>query len=141
VAEFLSDEWIAALDEAARPGASDDADGDAILIEPVVHGVPDRGDVRYFVTCDTVVRSVTGANDGAVSSHIRIDTDYGTAVALASGEINAQTALADGRLRVAGDLARLAAHAGALARLADLFVSVRATTTFARPDRSGDGQS
>ena len=132
VAEFLSDEWIAALAAAARAAQSDDASvGDAFVVEPVVHGVPGRGDVRYHVTCDTVVRSVTAANDGVASSDVRIETDYGTAVALARGDLNAQAALADGKLSVSGDLARLAAHAGALARLGDLFASIRATTTFA----------
>ena len=131
VAEFLSDEWIAALDAAARATWPDDAPGtDALVVEPLVHGVPGRGEVRYRVTCDTFVRSVGRVND-AETADVRIEADYGTAVALARGEVNAQTALADGLLRVSGDLARLAAHAGSLARLADLFAAVRATTTFA----------
>jgi hypothetical protein len=141
VAEFLSDEWLAALDAAAHAantaGDADDAgDTDALAVEPVVRGVPGRGDVRYRVTCDTGVRAVTRSRDGEPAD-VRIETDYATAVALARGELNAQTALADGLLRVSGDLARLGAHASALARLGDLFASVRASTTFvaAGPER------
>jgi len=135
VAEFLSDEWIAALDAAARATEVDAGDADSLAVEPVVRGVPGRGDVRYRVTCDTGVRAVTRAPDG--EADVRIETDYATAVALARGQLNAQTALADGVLRVSGDLARLAAHAAAFARLGDLFASVRATTTFAaaEPER------
>ena len=137
VAEFLSDEWIAAMGAAASDASPDASSGDALVVEPLVRDVPGRGDVRYRVTCDTVVRSVTRAGDGAGSSDVCIETDYSTAAALARGELNAQTALADGRLRVSGDLARLAAHAGALAGLGDLFAAVRATTTFA-PAGSAD---
>jgi len=136
VAEFLSDEWIAALDAAARATQVDAGDADSLAVEPVVRGVPGRGDVRYRVTCDTGVRAVTRSPDGE-SADVRIETDYATAVALARGQLNAQTALADGVLRVSGDLARLAAHAAALARLGDLFASVRATTTFAAAEPAG----
>ena len=65
---------------------------------------------------------------------VSLETDYPTAVALARGEMNAQSALADGRLRVSGDVARLAAHATALVRLGDLFAAVRPVTTFPTPD-------
>jgi hypothetical protein len=137
VAEFLSDEWIAALDAAARDAPNDGAaDADALAVEPVVRGVPGRGAVRYRVTCDTAVRAVTRPVYGE-SADVRIETDYATAVALARGQLNAQAALADGLLRVSGDLARLAAHAGALARLGDLFASVRATTTFGPAEPEG----
>jgi hypothetical protein len=143
VAEFLSDEWIAEMDVAARasPFADGGDGGDTIVVEPLVHGVPRRGDVRYRVTCDTVVRSVTRGDDGAAPADVGIDTDYATACALARGDLNGQTALADGSLRVSGDLARLAGHAGALARLADLFESVRACTTYPAGDPGTGGRS
>jgi hypothetical protein len=141
VAEFLSDEWIAALDAAARAALRDGADdADLLAVEPVVCGIPGRGDVRYRVSCGTAVRAVTRPSDVSAddaSADVRIETDYATAVALARGQLNAQTALADGLLRVSGDLARLAAHASALARLGDLFASVRATTTFAVAEPEG----
>ena len=48
-------------------------------------------------------------------------------------EQEAQAALADGRLRVSGDVARLAAHATALAGLDDLFATLRGSTTYPAP--------
>jgi hypothetical protein len=136
VAAFLSDEWIAAMDAAARDASAGATAADCLVVEPIVRGVPGRGDVRYRVTCDTVVRSVTASPEGEPAD-VRIETDYSTAVALARGRLNAQAALADGLLRVSGDLARLGAHAGALARLGDLFTAVRATTTFATAEPEG----
>ena len=43
---------------------------------------------------------------------------------------NAQAALAGGRLRVSGDVAQLAAHTSAIARLDDVFAAVRGITAY-----------
>ena len=139
VAEFLSDEWIAAL--ATRPRTRTGRRRRrrrGLVVEPVVRGVPGRGEVRYRVAFDaTVVRGRRPVADATTPADVRLETDYATAVALARGEMNAQAALADGRLRVSGDVARLAAHAAALARSTTCSPSVRATTTYPRPpDRS-----
>jgi hypothetical protein len=142
VAEFLSDEWIRALGDAARVGADDAPVDDVLAVEPVVRGVPGRGEVRYRVTCDASVRAVSLPSPTDAPADIRIETDYATAVALARGDVNAQTALADGRLTVSGDLARLAGHAAALAKLGDLFAAVRGSTTFAaEADRASESRS
>ena len=130
MAEFLSDEWIAALDGACRVRWSDPApEGDAFVIEPAVVGVPGRGEVRYRFAfgaagCRVGRAPTTGAAD------VRLETDYGTAVALARGEMNAQAALAAGRLRVSGDVAGLAERASALAALDDVFAAVRGATSY-----------
>jgi SCP-2 sterol transfer family len=143
VAEFLSDEWIAALDECCRAAATErEVDARRLVVEPVVVGVPGRGEVGYRIAFDTATCRVTGPSADAPPADVRLETDYGTAVALARGEMNAQAALADGRLRVTGDVVRLAAHAAALARLDDLFSVVRMTTTYPEPFvRGGDEQS
>jgi hypothetical protein len=151
--EFLSDEWISALAHAAPDHRL--AAGERLVVEPVVRGVPGRDEVRYRVAFDEVGCSVASSRpDGADPAHadpadadpadadpadadpadVCLETDYVTAAALARGEMNAQTALADGRLRVSGDVARLAAHASALVRLGDLFAAVRPATTFPAPD-------
>ncbi len=133
MAEFLSDEWIRALGHAARAAGDHIAAGAVLVVEPVVRGVPGRGEVRYRVTCDATVRDVTESSASDTPADVRLETDYSTAVALARGELNAQTALADGRLTVSGDVARLARHATAAAKLGDLFGAVRASTTYPAP--------
>ena len=100
----MSDEWIAALAGAApadRVGA-----GVCLVVEPVVHGVPGRGEVRYRVSLDDSGCSVAELAPDATPADVYLETDYATAVALARGETNAQAALAEGRLRVSGDVAR-----------------------------------
>jgi hypothetical protein len=136
VIEFLSDEWIAALANAAPApvsGAGDgaiDGAGDRIVVEPVVRGVPGRDEVRYRIAFDESGCMVAGTGADAPAADVYLEADYPTAVALARGEMNAQAALAEGRLRVSGDVARLAAHAAALSRLGDLFAAVRPDTAY-----------
>ena len=139
MAEFLSDEWIRALGHAARAAGDSGTGDDVLVVEPVVREVPGRGEVRYRVMCDTTVRDVTSGSDAPAD--VRLETDYPTAAALARGELNAQTALADGRLIVTGDVARLAGHASAVAKLGDLFAAVRASTTFPAPADGAEPRS
>jgi hypothetical protein len=134
VADFLSDAWIAELALACRAArVADAADAGRLVIEPLVHGVPARGDVRYRIAFDADTCAVVLGSAGGEPADVRLETDYVTAVALSRGTANAQAALADGRLRVSGDVARLAAHAAALARLDDLFVTLRESTSYPAP--------
>ena len=132
MAAFLSDEWLRELAVACAgaPVGVASAPG-RFVIEPVVTGVPNRGEVRYRISFDADAVAVEPV-DGAAAD-VRLETDYVTAVALSRGTANAQAALADGRLRVAGDVARLAAHATALAALDDLFAALRNSTTYPAP--------
>jgi hypothetical protein len=137
VAAFLSDEWIRELTLACegapvRAGSA----ADRFVIEPVVTGVPARGEVRYRLAFDggaCAVQPVGGDAADAGAADVQLETDYVTAVALSRGTANAQAALADGRLRVSGDVARLAAHAAALTGLDDLFAVLRGSTTYPPP--------
>ena len=119
--------------DAGDRGAAGEGDGGTarLVVEPVIRGVPGRGEVRYrmsFGATRCSVGPVAGVDPAPPD--VFLETDHATAVALARGEMNAQTALADGRLRVTGDVARLAGHAAALARLDDVFASVRTETTY-----------
>jgi hypothetical protein len=128
VIEFLSDEWITAL--AAAAPAPDGGAAERIVVEPIVQGVPGRDEVRYRIAFDAAGCAVAGVGTDAPPADVYLETDYTTAVALARGDMNAQAALADGRLRVSGNVARLAAHAAALSRLGDLFATLRPVTTY-----------
>jgi hypothetical protein len=130
VIEFLSDEWVAALAGAAAAPGSGDGDRERIVVEPVVQGVPGRDEVRYRLVFNEAGCVVSDITADAPPADVYLETDYPTAVALARGALIAQAALADGRLRVSGNVARLAAHAAALTRLGDLFAAVRPDTTY-----------
>ena len=133
MAAFLTDEWIRglALVCAGAPPRSG-SDAGRFVIEPVVAGVPGLGEVRYRIAFDAGSCSVIAPSDDSAAD-VRLETDYVTAVALSRGTGNAQAALADGRLRVAGDVARLAEHATALGALDDLFGALRSSTTYPAP--------
>ncbi len=118
------------------PGSGSDtgqSDTSRFVIEPVVTGVPGRGEVRYRIVFAAGTCAVEGASDFGEPADVRLETDYVTSVALSRGTANAQAALADGRLRVAGDVARLAEHAAALGALDDLFGALRSVTTYPAP--------
>jgi SCP-2 sterol transfer family len=142
VADFLSDEWIAELalacDGSRRVDGAIADPSVRFVIEPVVRGVPGRGEVRYRIvfsegTCAVVADRGVGARAPHDAADVHLETDYVTAAAISRGTANAQEALADGRLRVSGDVARLAEHAAALARVDDLFAVLRETTTYPAP--------
>lgn len=124
---FLSDDWIAALDEAARSddrfaGLSEDL---ALTVQQEVVGGPD-GDVTYHVRiAGGEVRVRPGE---APDADVRFHQDHATAVAIASGARSAQRAFMAGDLRVGGDLQVLTERGDLLAALGDAFASVRATT-------------
>jgi hypothetical protein len=135
VPEFLSPEWIEALDAAARAAVvPDDIAAVSIEVEQVVRDGP-RGEVRYHLHLeDGRARVFPGP---AASPHLRLIADYDAATRIQRGEVNAQEALAAGRLKVQGRFAQLVRADEALRALADVFAAVRAATTYeeARPPR------
>jgi len=121
---FLSHEWVAAMDTAAQTLVV----GTAMTIDQVVTAVPGRGEVRYRLVFgpsgSRVEVECTGTPD------ISLTTDYATAVGLARGAVNAQEALARGRLRVGGNTNALVARSDALASIGDAFASLRDRTEY-----------
>lgn len=125
--KFLTDEWIAALDEAAAADAElRQLAGELVLtIEQEVTGGPD-GDVCYHVAFD---RGQVAVRPGpAEHATLRFSQDYQTAAAISLGAGSAQRAFMTGQLRVGGDLRVLLAHGEAMAQLHDAFGAVRART-------------
>jgi len=128
--QYLSPEWMAA---AGRALAADAELGAAtagldLTICQTVTGGP-HGDVTWHVTLgEGVVRLVPGPPEEPAT--VRFSTDYATATAVATGELAAQRAFVEGRLRVGGDLSQLITHHRTLAAVDDALVAVRATTTY-----------
>jgi SCP-2 sterol transfer family len=131
VPEFLSEQWLHELDAAVRASAAVCALG-PIVIEQVVALVPRRGEVRYRLVVDAHGARLS---DGAETrpADVRLSSDYGTAVAIAAGKENAQIALADGRLRLGGDVDALVRRSEAFAALDDATAALRDVTTFPSP--------
>jgi SCP-2 sterol transfer family len=134
VPQFLSAEWVDALDRAARDAELPDAAADVTLtVEQVVRGGPD-GEARYHLRLDA--GHIRVRNGPAETPDLRLFTDYDVAVRLQRGEINAQDALTGGRLKLQGRFERLLAAGEVLHALEDLFAPVRATTTYRRAPSS-----
>ncbi len=125
--QFLSDEWIDALDAAARARQipPDDPLADvSVIVEQIVSGGP-----RWRLVIDHGALSVTpAADDGDVD--VRLTSDRTTAVAIASGRRAALDAFITGDLVIGGDVRIMLEHREALETLGDLFADLRAATTF-----------
>ena len=128
--QFLSDEWLAALDAAARarvPPQDDPLAEVTMTVEQVVTDGPswrlviDRG--RLAVERDTAE-----PDDSAV----RLVSDSSTAADIAAGRRAALDAFIMGDLVIGGDVRPLMEHGAALEVLGDLFAGLRSETTFDR---------
>ena len=125
---FLSPDWIEALDAAARVAAV--PEGVRLTIQQVVtDDGGDGGEVRYHLVLDGGgLRVRPGEAAGADVTLVQTRT---VAAALCRGELNAQQALEAGRLKLRGDIGRLAREGRALTAVEDVFAAVRAETTYA----------
>ena len=122
MARYLSAAWFAAAG-AADPALAGPVE---LVLEQVVQATPD-GEVRYRVeVAGDQARIVWPVPPAAPPADLRITTDWPTAVAVARGDLSAQRALMDGRLRIKGSPAGLASPPPIDAVPA----AVRADTTF-----------
>lgn len=104
VAEFLSDAWINALNDRLPTLTVLPEIGDEIVIEMVVRD--DSGSRTWTLTLGASGASIV---PGAVKHPtLTIFTDPETALDLSNNTTNAQRAIDSGRLRIRGDLNRLA---------------------------------
>ena len=134
MADFLSAEWIEALDAAARAAQLPEAVAAlSITVEQVVRDSPD-GEACYHLRIENGRAHVQAGP--AVSPDLRLFADYDIAVRIQRGEVNAQEALAAGRLKVQGRFAHLLRVDDALRALEDVFAPVRAATTYREPGAS-----
>jgi putative sterol carrier protein len=125
VARFLTAKWLEELQRAADK-ASVAADADLVVAHEVSGG-PD-GDVAFrFAAVDGRMELTWGTSDDA---QITLIEDYDTAVAIARGDLPAQQAVAEGRLKLRGDVGALVRNGPAIAALGDLFRAVRDSTSY-----------
>jgi predicted lipid carrier protein YhbT len=138
---YLSPEWMAAARHAVAgiDRLRDAGTGIRLTIEHVARDAPaeagTRGapgpvdaTIRWHVTIEG--GRVELAEGPAPQPDLRFTADYATAAAITRGELSAQRAFAEGRLRVGGDLLLLVRHQRALATVDDALAGVRAETTY-----------
>lgn len=130
--KYLSPEWMAA---AGRALAADPALaavlGDLHLtIEQHITDGPDGDVVWHVAVAGGRVALTPGPAPADAPADLRFTTDYATAAAVATGELAAQRAFVEGRLRVGGDLSLLTAHHRTLAAVDDALAPVRAETSY-----------
>jgi hypothetical protein len=122
VAGFLTAQWFDDLHAAGR--GSPPASRADLVIQQVVPDGPDGTEVAYVVTVtDGAVHVRRGRAD---APDVTFTQDLATATAIHRGELSAQTAFIEGRLRLGGDLRAVIDRAGALADLPDVFAAARA---------------
>jgi putative sterol carrier protein len=127
VLRFLSADWLRAFDAALR---ADGELGARFAANPIAiaQEVGDLG-VRYVIVLDGAGGRVEAA-DHALQADVTFVCDRSTAAGLARGTLNAQRALTSGRLKLRGEVDRLAAASTALAGLGDLLGALREDTEF-----------
>jgi len=126
---YLSLDWIAALaaEVAESEQMSDVAESHRIGVTQVVSDGPE-GDVTYhLVVGDGTATFGAGPAD---PEDVKMEQDWETAVAVATGELNAQEAFIGGRIRLYGDQQKLMASQPVFGALDAVFSTVRERTSY-----------
>lgn len=126
---YLSLDWITALSEAVA--ASDHmraiAESHRIGVTQVVGNGPE-GDVTYHLSVgDGEVSFGAGPAD---PEDVKMEQDWDTAVAVATGELNAQEAFIGGRIRLYGDQQKLLESQPVFGALDAVFATVGERTAY-----------
>ena len=127
---FLSGEWIAELASAAQ-GLAELPDGAPLptaVVEQVVT-CADGSEVRWHLRSGPD-GLVVAAGAAPVPADAVLHQDEATAVAVATGRLNAQQAFIAGALRLVGDIDVLLRTAALFAALEERFAPVRASTQY-----------
>jgi putative sterol carrier protein len=123
--KYLSDEW---LEQAAAALESADVPDDAEMVIQYEVSGGGNGKVRYVL--DVSGGRATIVPGKRADAPVTFTLDYDTAVAVITGEVSAQVAFMQGRMKLAGDVRVLIDGAAALASVNDTLGDLRATTEY-----------
>jgi hypothetical protein len=126
---YLSLDWIDAVatNVATNEQLVELADGHEIGFTQVVSDGPE-GDVTYHLQVgDGRIDFAAGPAD---PEHVRMEQTWDTAVAVATGSLNAQEAFVNGHIRLFGDQQRLLDSQPLFGALDSVFSAVREQTTY-----------
>ena len=126
---YLSLDWIDALaaEVAANTTMHEAANEHSIGVTQVVTAGPE-GDVTYHL--QVADGSATFGSGQADPEDVRMEQSWATAVAVATGELNAQEAFIRGHIRLTGDQQKLVAAQPLFVALDAVFGSVRERTDY-----------
>jgi hypothetical protein len=126
---YLSLDWISALsDEVARSEQMHElAASHTIGVTQVICNGPE-GDVTYHLS--VADGDATFGAGPAEPEHVKMQQDWDTAVAVATGGLNAQEAFISGRILLFGDQQKLLDSQPVFGALEAVFSSVRDRTTY-----------
>ncbi len=110
---FLSDEWAQAVTDAlnGHPGFRSSMGEAQLSIQFNTKDAP-QGDVAYYL--NTSGGHADLAIGTAENPDVTIDQSYETASAISQGDLHIQTAFMTGKIKVAGNLAKLMMHQKAI---------------------------
>lgn len=126
---YLSLPWISELTRAvaASERMADVAGEHRIGVTQVVTGGPEGTVVYHLQVGDGTASFGPGPAD---PEDVRMEQEWDTAVAVATGELNAQEAFIGGRIKLAGDHQLLLASQPVFGALDEVFSSVRPHTDY-----------
>jgi len=127
--DYLSNEWITRVAEgiAANEKIKTLAKQNTVSVTQIVTGTP-RGVVTYHL--ESRDGKISFASGPAKVSDIAFTQDWGTAVGVATGKVNAQEAFISGKIRFKGDHERVIATQPLFLALDEVFSAVNADTNF-----------
>jgi putative sterol carrier protein len=122
--KFLSEQWVDALIAAlnASGDVRDSLQHVDLSVQQVVTGGPE-GEVRYWTTFKSGAIA-GGIGDVPSGADVTITQDYETAAALSRGELNAQGAFMQGKLKITGNMGKLLQHQAALEALGPVMSTI-----------------
>lgn len=126
---YLSADWVQAVSDAVATNAELQqlASIHSVGLTQVVTGTP-HGDVIYHLQVrDGVARLETGV---ASPEDVRFTEPYDTAVAVATGALNAQEAFINGHIKFVGDHQKLIDAGDVFAALNPIFDNMRQMTDY-----------
>ncbi len=126
---YLSLDWISELSTQVADSEQMRAlaDSHRIGVTQVVSNGPE-GDVTYHLTVGD--GAATFGAGPAEPEDVKMEQDWDTAVAVATGELNAQEAFISGKIRLFGDQQLLLASQPVFGALDAVFASVRDRTSY-----------
>jgi putative sterol carrier protein len=110
VANFLTDEWLKALETAlsGHEGFTSASGGIDLTLSFDVTDPPEDRLLAYTLALDN--GSVSVESGGSDTADATISSTYETAVAISKGELNTQMAFMTGKIKITGNMGKLLQH-------------------------------